>query len=82
MFLHFGLTEDNAFFGVKASAHPVLDHLADVRADIGRVGVIAGEGVPVSHKKVGFFSVLQFHPVLQHAVVMAKVKTAGRAHTR
>ena len=78
--LDVGLAEDDALFRVQASAHPIFDHFVDVAADLGGVGVVAGQGVPVGHKKVGFFRVLQFHPVFEHAEVVAKVQGPRGPH--
>jgi hypothetical protein len=36
--------------------------------------------VPVGHKEKAFEFMLEFNPVFQHTVVVAKVKLAGRTH--
>ena len=47
-----------------------------------RIGVIAGEGVPVGDEVEAVIGgiVLQADPVLQRAEVVADVKTSGGAH--
>ena len=82
MFLDIGLAENDAFFRVKPGSHPVQHHLVDILTHTGGVSVIAGQGVPVCHKEVGFFAVLQSHPIFQDAEIMPQMQRPGRAHTR
>ena len=41
---------------------------------------MGGERVPVGDEEQARMLVLQLHPVLQHAVVVAEMQCAGRAH--
>jgi hypothetical protein len=41
-----------------------------------------GQRMPVGHEEQAFVLVLQPDPVLEHAVVVAKMKAPGGAHAR
>jgi hypothetical protein len=44
------------------------------------VFVIGGERVPVCNEEEALVLVLQPHPVLQNAMIVTKMQSAGRAH--
>ena len=67
--------------GVKARGQPVDHHVVDVALDHLTVLVVRGERMPVGHEEVALL-VLQLHPVLQGAVIVAQVQGAGGAHAR
>ena len=82
VFLDRALAEDDALFGIQPGGHPVLDHLFHVGGDVGGVGIIAGQGVPVGHEEIGFLGVLEFHPVLEDAEVVTQMERPGGTHAR
>jgi len=72
---HLGVTR------VDASRQPVDDHIPHMWTDGLRLVVVGGECVPVRDEEEALVLVLQAHPVLQHAVVMAKVQAPGGPHS-
>ena len=41
-----------------------------------------GQSMPIGDEKKALIFVLQAHPVLQHAVIVAEVQLPGRTHAR
>ena len=82
VFRDLGLLEEDGFGGVEAGSEEIDGDLERVFGDGGRVGVVAGEGVPVGNEVeavVGWI-VLKTDPVLESAEVVADVETSGGAH--
>src|SRR6266851_7795780 len=76
------LLEDDRFLRVEAGGEVVGDDFDGVLGDLGGVGVVAGEGVPVGYEieAVVFGIVLEADPILQGAEIVADVQLAGGAH--
>ena len=66
--------------GVEAGGEPVDHHVVDVLLDDLALFVVRGQRVPVGDEVEAVVVVLQPHPVLQRAVVVAEVQRAGGAH--
>ncbi len=70
-----------ACVGIDAGGEPVDHHVPDVAArSTSGVLVVRRQRVPVGDEEEARVLVLQPHPVLQRAVVVAEVQRAGRAH--
>jgi hypothetical protein len=63
MLLHAALQEKHALRGIEAGGEIVEQDLFDVVRDLGGVGVVGGEGVPVGDKEVAIVLILQLDPV-------------------
>jgi hypothetical protein len=74
------LDEDGALLGVQAGGDPVHDHVVDVALHHLALFVVRGQRMPVGDEEEALVFVLQPHPVLQGAVVVAEVHGAGGAH--
>src|SRR5262252_8829613 len=81
MFGHERLDEDGRLIRIEPGGQPVGDYRHRVFVDLRRVGVIAGERVPVGDEMVAPVNVLQLDPVFKRALVIAEVQTARRAHS-
>src|SRR5271155_3454106 len=81
MLLHMALHEHRALLRIKPCREKVQGHLARVLSDLRRIGVVGGEGVPVSDKEVALVLMLQAHPVVECSHVIAQMELAGGAHT-
>ena len=70
------LLEDDGFLRIEAGGQVVGDDFDRVLGDLRRVGVIAGERVPVGDEveAVVFGIVLEANPVLQRAEIVADVQ--------
>jgi len=79
-FLDVGLTVDGAFFRIESRGQPVDDHVVHELRKLRRVGVVAGEGVPVGHEEEGLVGVLHLDPVLEGAEVVTDMKRSGGPH--
>ena len=55
---------------VHTGGKPIYHHIPDMLFDDFRGIVMRGESMPVGNEKQAFKLMLQFHPVLQHTVVM------------
>src|SRR6266481_759067 len=77
-----GLEEDCGLGGVETGGQEVDGDLQGVFGDGGGVGVVGGEGVPVSYEIEAFVGGigLELDPVLQGAEIVANVETSGGAH--
>ena len=82
LFANEGLQEDYGFFRIEVGGELVGGDFDGVLVDGAGVGVIAGEGVPVSDEVETVVSgiVLQADPVLERAEIVADVQAAGGAH--
>ena len=69
-----------ALLGVEPGGEPVDDHVVDGLLDDLALFVVRGQRVPVGDEVEAVVVVLQPHPVLQRAVVVAQVHRAGGAH--
>ena len=78
---HPRLYEQRCPLRVDAGGKPVDQHVPDVGIHLRRLLVVGREGMPVGNKVKALGLFLQPDPVLEHPVVMAKVKPAGRPHT-
>ena len=76
------LHEEHGLLRVEAGGEVVEDDFAGVRRDVGGVGVVGGQGVPVGDEEVALVlaAVLQLDPVGEGAHVVAEVQLAGGAH--
>ena len=82
VFRDLGLLEEDGFGGVEARGQEIDGDLDGVFSDGGRVGIVAGEGVPVGNEVETFVGwiILQADPVLQRAEIVADVQFAGGTH--
>ena len=72
-----------AWFGIDAGGEPVDHHVEAVLLHVAGLVVVGGERVPVGDEEQARVLLLQAHPVLQHAVVMAEVQApVGRMPDR
>jgi hypothetical protein len=83
VFRDLGLLEEDGFGGVEARGQEIDGDLDGVFSDGGRVGIVAGEGVPVGDEIQAVVGgiVLETDPVLERAEVVADVEASGGAHT-
>ena len=83
VFRDLGLLEQDGFGGVEARGQEIDGDLDGVFSDGGRVGIVAGEGVPVGDEIQAVVGgiVLETDPVLERAEVVANVQASGGAHT-
>ena len=77
---HERLHEERALLGIEAGADPVGDDVVHVARDTARVGIFAGQRVPVGHEVEAVVRVLQRHPVAEGANQMTEMEAAGRPH--
>ena len=77
-----GLDEDEAPFRIDAGGQPVEDHVVYVRPDdLGvAAGLHGGQGMHVHGAIDAVIVLLQVHPVLQGAHVIAQVQQPGGPH--
>ena len=66
--------------GIEAGGDPVRRHVVGVGDDLGCVGVVARERVPVGDEVEAVVLVLERRPVLQRADEMPEMELTGRAH--
>jgi len=69
------------FIGIDTGGQPIGDYRHRVFVDLRRVGVIAGERVPIGDEMVALVDVLQLDPVFERALVIAEVQATRRAHS-
>jgi hypothetical protein len=74
------LDEQRRSLRIDAGRQPVDDHVPGRGDDALRIVVLGGQRVPVGDEEQAGMLVLQRDPVLEHAVVVAKMQAAGRAH--
>ena len=74
------LDEDGRVVGVDAGGEPVDHHVVDVLLDDAALFVVRRERVPVGDEVEAVVVLLQPHPVLQRAVVVAEMERAGGPH--
>jgi hypothetical protein len=74
------LQEDGAAVRIQPGCQPVGHHLIDVLAHDLAAFVVRGQRMPVGDEVEAVVVVLQPHPVLESAVVVAQVHGAGGAH--
>ncbi|MNT80341.1 hypothetical protein D3C72_2197850 [compost metagenome] len=77
---HLGLDEDGGLFRIDARGQPIDHHFPDRLLDDGDFVVVGGQRVPVGDHEVAVVAGLQLDPVLDHAVVVAQMQAARRAH--
>jgi len=76
------LNKESGLAGVDSSSEPVDDQLPGVVGDRLGLVILGGEGVPVGNKEEARVFVLEFDPVFEDTMIVAKVQSARRAHTR
>src|SRR5690625_594790 len=76
------LQEDSGLRRVDTAGQPVNDQLPDAIRKHRALIVVGGQRMPVSNEEKAFMLLLQFDPILQHAMVMPQVQTTGRTHAR
>ena len=79
---HQGLDEQRAALRIETRRNPVGGHVVRVRDDLGRVGVVAGQRVPVGHEVEAIVLRLEGCPVVERADEVSEMELAGRAHAR
>ena len=79
---HFGLDKQSGLLGINPGSQPVNHHVPHVFLDHFGGFVVRGQRMPIGDKKQAGKLVLEFHPVLQHTMVMTKVQQTGGAHAR
>ena len=57
------LDEHGAALRVEAGGEPVDHHFQRVLLDLGGIGIIGGEGMPVGDKEKTIVRLLQLHPI-------------------
>jgi hypothetical protein len=77
---HERLDEEGALLRIEARRDPVRDHRVGVLDDRARIGVLAGQRVPVRHEVEAVVLRLERHPVVQRPDEVAEVELAGRPH--
>ena len=77
---HARLDEQRRLRRIDAGGQPVDHHVPYVLPDDLRIFVVRGQRMPVGDEKQALVLVLQLDPVLQHAVIVAEMQRAGRAH--
>ena len=77
---HLRLDEQHAFLGVEAGAEVIDGDFPHPGANLSRIRVAGGEGVPVGDEVEGLVVLLQLHPVIQGTEKVAQVQRAGRPH--
>ena len=80
MFRNLRLHEQGRGARADAAGQPVHHHLPDMVFQSVRLAVVGRQRMPVGHEKEAFLAVLEFHPVLDDAVVVAQMQPPGRAH--
>ncbi len=78
---HPRLDEQGGELRIHAAGEPVDDHVPDVAGNDLPFLIGRRQRMPVGDEEIALVFVLQPQPVLQHAVVVAQVQTAGRPHT-
>jgi hypothetical protein len=68
------------FARIDADRQPVHDDVEGAVADDAGAVVARGQRVPVGDEEEALVLVLEFHPVLQHPVVVTEVQLTGRSH--
>jgi hypothetical protein len=80
MLRHLGLDEQRRLIRVDPGRQPVDHHVPSTTVRYLRAVVLRGQGVPVGNEKQAGIFMLKLDPVLQHAMVMTKMKRPGGAH--
>ncbi len=75
-----GLPKDDAAARVKAGGQEVQRDLEAVLAQLAGVGVVGGQRVKIGNEEEAVVLILQLHPVVQGAHVVAQVQLAGGSH--
>ena len=65
---------------VQAGRQPVDEHLVDEFRELLGVFVARGQGVPVGDEEIALVLVLEIDPVLERAMVVAKMQLTRRPH--
>ena len=78
---HLRLDEQRGRARADPGGQPVHRHAHDVLRDFAGTLVVSGQRMPVDDAEEAFVLMLQPDPVLQYAVVVAKVQSAAGAHT-
>ena len=65
--------------GIEPSRQPVRHGVESRLMDVGRVGVVGRQRMPVRHEDEAGIAILQLHPVLHRSEVVAEVDAAGRS---
>jgi hypothetical protein len=81
MLRHARLDEERGLGGVDAGGEPVDEHLPHRLLDHLGILVVRGERVPVGGEEIAGEFVLQAHPVLERAVIVAEVHRPRRSHS-
>ncbi len=77
---HLRLHEQRGDAGVEARGEPVDEHLVDEFGELLGVFVARGQGVPVRDEEIALVLVLEIDPVLERAMVVAKMQLTRRPH--
>src|SRR5690348_18426785 len=77
-----GLNEQGRLGRIHASSQPVNHHIPNVLLDHFRRIVMSSERMPIGNEKQALELMLQFHPVLEHTMVMPQMQTPGGTHPR
>jgi hypothetical protein len=76
------LDEDRALLRVDPGGNPVREVVGRVAGELGRVGVLARQRVPVGDEVETIVLNLEADPVAQRAGQMSEMELSGRAHAR
>ena len=74
------LDKDRALSGIQSRCQKVDSDIEDALFQTAGVGVVGGQGVEVGDEEVAVVVLLQVHPVVEGAHVVAEVQSAGGAH--
>jgi len=80
MFGHAALDKDRGLGRIDTCGEPVDHHVPGAFFNDGYIVITGRQCMQVGHHKQAFVLALQLDPVLQHAMIVAKVQFAGRAH--
>ena len=75
---HFRLQKNRRLVRIEPGGQPIGDGVERRLADLGRIGVVGRQSVPVGDKEVAGITILQLHPVAHRSEVVAQMHAAGR----
>ena len=78
---HLRLHEQRGDSGIQARRQPVDEHLVDEFGELLGVFVARGQGMPVRDEEIALVLVLEVDPVLERAMVVAKMQLTCRPHS-
>ena len=77
---HTRLDKQRRLRRIHARRQPVDHHVPHMLLDGGRIVVMGGQRMPVGNEVETLVFMLQTHPILEHAMIVAEMQCASRAH--